>query len=160
MFKFITFLTLILSIYSYAGEKIEERGVESLTPELRILLTQEMGAIKKGMEDIISNFISGDFEKVEKTANNIKDSFILKKKLTPSQKKELGTKLPASFVEMDRGFHKDAGMLAEAAKNRNTEVASFYFAKMTNDCMNCHSKFAKSRFPFFKNISKSDIITR
>ncbi|SFP69969.1 cytochrome c [Hydrogenimonas thermophila] len=146
--KFIVFLIIVFSVNSYANE---QDGVKALSPEIRGLLSQEMKAIQKGMISIIPELASGNYEAVSKIAKQIKESFILKQKLTKEQKKELKHKLPTAFIEMDREFHKDAGMLMHVAKMKNGELANYYYFKMSNACIKCHSKFAKHRFPAFSS---------
>jgi len=132
-------------------EKLKEKGVEALSQELRGLLSQEMLALQKGVISLVPEIASGNWHEVETIANKIKASYILKQKLTKEQAKELHSKLPESFVEMDASFHNDAEMLAHAAEKRNSELANFYFYKMNNACTGCHSKYAAHRFPSFKN---------
>lgn len=140
-------ISLIVVLSVNAAEP--EKGIETLSPDLRVLLSQEMQALQKGMMSMIPELVSGNYDEVAKTATKIQNSFILEQKLTKEQKEELSHKLPAAFVEIDEGFHKDAGMLAEVAKGKNGELANFYFFKMTNACTSCHSRFAKHRFSAF-----------
>ncbi len=135
----------------FAKEHAEIKGVQSLSPEIQNLLSREMIALEGGMMDIIPNMVSGNYAEIEKIAIKIKESFILKKKLTQKQRHELHEKLPSSFIEMDASFHRDAGMLAHVSKNKNSDLVNFYFFKMTNACVSCHSKFATHKFPLFKN---------
>ena len=121
-------------------------GVE-LSPDLKALLNQEMALIQKGMMDLIPVIAAGEWEDAASIGNQIKASFILKQKLTASQKEELHRVLPELFVEMDQEFHNSAGMLAHAAEMKNADVVNFYFYKMTAACVSCHGKFAAARFP-------------
>jgi len=142
-------LAMLIVGFSLSLSASEQKGVESLTPELRTLLSKEMVEIEKGMKDIFSSMIYGKYENVAKTATNIKNSFILKKKLTKSQKKELHSKLPKEFLLTDKSLHQDAGALAEAADLEDIALMNFYYSKMTSTCVQCHSKFAKSKFTDF-----------
>ncbi len=148
-------------ISTHAGEHAKhhemhtEAGVEALSPELRGLLSQEMTALQKGVMSLVPALASGNWGEIEKISKKIKNSYILKQKLTKEQAKELHSKLPPAFIELDKSFHKDAGMLKHVAEKRNAELANFYFSKMINACVNCHSKFATHRFPALK-IEKSD----
>ncbi len=54
--------------------------VESLSPELRGLLKQEMLAIQDGMKNIVPAFVSGNLQAVAQIAGNINKSYILKQK--------------------------------------------------------------------------------
>jgi len=121
-------------------------GVE-LSADLMALLNQEMALIQKGMMDLIPVIAAGEWDDAASIGKQIKASFILKQKLTASQKEELHRVLPEIFVEMDQDFHKSAGMLAHAAEMKNADVVSFYFYKMNAACVSCHGKFAAARFP-------------
>ncbi len=142
-------IAMIIIALSTTLNATEKKGLESLTPELRTLLSKEMIAVESGMKKIFSSMIAGKYEEVSTTAAQIKKSFILKQNLTKSQKMELKNKLPKEFLETDQGFHIDAGDLSEAAELEDVALMNFYVSKMTNTCIKCHSSFAKSRFPDF-----------
>ena len=129
--------------------KPDSSPVESLSPELRGLLSKEMRAIQQGMVEIIPAYASGNWEKIASIAHQIKNSYILKQNLTIEQKHELHTSLPESFVKEDQRFHYLAGMLEHVASNTNAELVGFYFAKMNESCVSCHSQYATHRFPAF-----------
>lgn len=118
-----------------------------LSPDLKALLNQEMALIQKGMMNLIPVIAAGEWEDATLIGNQIKASFILKQKLTESQKEELHRVLPELFVEIDQDFHQSAGMLAHAAEMKNADVVNFYFYKMNAACVSCHAKFAAARFP-------------
>ena len=127
-----------------------KKGVEALSPEVRGLLAQEMQHIEKGMQSIFSNIIKGEYEDISKTATDIENSFIFKRKLTNAQRSELKEKIPKSFIDTDRGFHELAGKLANAAEFEEKEIVQKYFAEMTQTCVKCHTTYATHRFPVFK----------
>lgn len=130
-----------------------ESEVKSLSPELRLLLKQEMLAIQDGMKKIIPAFVSGDLEQVSDIAGRISKSYILKQEITDKQKHELHEKLSKDFLVKDQKFHNYAGMLEHVSKKGNTELVGFYYSKLMESCMGCHSEHAKHRFPIFKNKS-------
>ncbi len=132
----------------YAGQT---KGVETLSDGLRGLLSMEMLQIEKGMHKIFSHMVRGEFQQVNKIALNIRDSFILKKRLSKSQKAELRTKLPNSFLELDQSFHETAGDLANAAEFGDKDTVVEYYQKMVGKCVQCHSKFAAHRFENFED---------
>ncbi len=142
-------LILLFSLLSTSFLANSETGVKSLSPELQKLLRSEMRAIDQGMKDILSAQISGDLEEVSHIAHDIKNSFVIKQKLTTQQKHELHKKLPKSFLMLDKKFHNYAGMLSHVAVEQHAELVGFYFTKMTDLCVDCHSQFAKHRFPKF-----------
>lgn len=127
-------------------ESQKSQGVQ-LSPSLLALLNQEMGLIQKGIMDMVPAIAAGEWDKVSTLGQKIKESFILKQKLTEAQKEELHRVLPQQFIEMDMDFHKSAGMLAHAAEMKNADVVNFYFYKMNAACVSCHGKFAAERFP-------------
>lgn len=123
-----------------------EHAIE-ISPDLKKLLNQEMAAIQKGMMDLIPAMAAGEWADVATIGKNIKASFIMKQKLTKSQKEELHRVLPPAFIEMDQSFHHSAGMLAHAAEMKNADVVNLYFSKLNQACVSCHAKFATDRFP-------------
>ena len=145
MKKALLFLLLTTQLFA-----TDTKGIETLSAELRALLSEEMIALEKGMHSIFSSIISGDYEDISQKAEKIQNSFILKQKLTPSQRKELQTKLPKGFIELDKGFHEDAGELVNAAEFSDRELVNKYFFKMTKTCVKCHSTYASSRFSNFE----------
>ena len=133
--------------------------IESLTPALRKLLSKEMLAIQQGMISITPAYAAGHWDEIERIANNIKNSYILKQSLTRQQQHELHTSLPEDFIRQDQHFHYLSGMLAHAASMKKAELVGFYFSKMSESCVSCHSQYANHRFPAFiigKPVSEHD----
>ncbi len=139
--------SIALSFIAFVPVVQADSSVESLSPELRALLKKEMIALQTGMQSILPAYISGDLDEVAHIAKKAKNSFILKQKITEDQKQELKTKLPESFIKMDAKFHKYAGMLEHVAEKKNTELVGFYYSKLTESCVSCHTEYAKHRFP-------------
>ena len=149
------FSTILMSSFSH-GEvnpshdaKDHSFGVESLSPELRELLKKEMLALQNGMMSVIPAYASGNWSEIESIAHKMKSSFILKQSLTDEQVKELHTSLPESFIKQDQQFHYLSGMLEHAAKNKKTELVGFYFSKLSESCVSCHTQYATHKFPAF-----------
>ena len=149
--------------YSSELKKQEKHMVEEgfelhLSHDVKVILNQEMKEIEEGMMKIIPAISAGSWETIASIAKNIKDSFILKQKLTEQQIEELHHSLTAEFVEMDRNFHSTAGKLTDAAHQQDGELVNFYFYKLHSQCMTCHSKYASKRFSSFQKIQhdKSD----
>ena len=152
----IVFFSLaLLSSLSYADSmrkhetKKEISSIESLSPELRKLLKNEMLALQKGMMSIIPAYVAGNWSEIENIAHKMKNSYIFKQSLTDEQAKELHTSLPASFIKLDQQFHYLSGMLNHAAKNKKSELVGFYFSKLSESCVSCHSQYAVHKFPAF-----------
>ncbi len=131
--------------------------VETLSPELRELLQQEMLEIQKGMQNIIPALASGNYKEVTTVANKINKSFILKQKITKQQKHELKDKLPNAFILKDEEFHKIAGLLSTASRKHNEKLTILYYSKLLMACSQCHSQHAIKQFPLFvpKPVTKS-----
>jgi cytochrome c556 len=121
--------------------------IERMSPELQALLREEMALIESGMWTLSSAISAGDWEKTKETAEKVQLSFILRKKMTPELGTELRAALTPEFVEMDQRFHRTAGKLAEAARTRDAELATFYYKRLLDGCTSCHSAFAAKRFP-------------
>ncbi len=153
LFIYLVCLSLLLPTMVYAENKSQHAehkitsGVEALSSDLRDLLSREMRALESGMMSIIPAFHAGEWDKIAATAGKMKNSYVLKQKLSESQARELHTLLPPSFIEKDRQFHYLAGMLEHAAKNRKAELINFYFSEMNRSCPACHTLFATHKFP-------------
>ncbi len=137
-------LALLLAGSLYAKE------LKSLSTELRGLLSMEMLEIEKGMKQIFSHMVRGEYEEVNRIALNIRDSFILKKKLSKAQVAELKT-LPKAFLMLDQSFHEAAGDLANASEFGDKATVVEYYQKMAAKCVQCHSTFATHRFENFED---------
>ncbi len=138
----------------HAVHTIEKGSVLHLSHDLKAILNQEMRAIEAGMMKIIPAISAGNWETIATIATNIKDSFILKQKLTKQQIQELHHALSSEFVEMDQNFHTTAGKLSHAAHQQDGELVNFYFYKLHSQCMTCHSTYASQRFPSFQKTVK------
>ena len=157
MTKSLKFMALTLSLCAASSMGHADSGVEALSPELRALLGKEMIALQEGMKSIIPAYTSGNLEEVAHIAEKMKNSFILKQKITSEQKQELMSKMPKSFLHLDQKFHEYAGMLEHVAKEKHTELVGFYYYKLTESCVGCHGHFASHKFPKFRvNTAKKD----
>ncbi len=138
------------NIYNHETKKVIT-GIESLSPELRELLQKEMVELQSGMMSIIPAYVSGNWSDIEHIAHKMESSYILKQSLTDEQVKELHDSLPESFIKQDQHFHYLSGMLSHAAKNKKSELVGFYFSKLGESCVTCHSEFAVHKFPAFSH---------
>lgn len=130
--------------------------IESLSPKLRDVLSKEMLALQDGMKAIIPAYISADWHEIATIAMQMKNSYIMKQKLTDEQMHELHSKLSPLFIEQDQEFHYLAGMLAHAAEKKKPELVGFYFYKLGESCVGCHARFATHKFPAFKKEASAD----
>lgn len=143
-----TIIAICIASSLIAADTSDE--VTKLSTGLKSLLSQEMIAVEISMKNIFSSMIAGNYENIEEEARGIKNSFILKKKLTQEQKHELHTTVSSEFITQDKAFHETAGKLASAAEFEDKEDVTMYFNQMTNSCVKCHSTFATHRFTNFK----------
>ncbi len=144
----LTFTLVLLASYSMA-QTHQQSSVQQLSPELRLLLQKEMQALQVAMNRVFIAYISGKTSEVSDIAEQMKNSYILMQNLTQEQKQELHH-LPESFLEADQKFHEFAEMLEHVAYNKNKDMIGFYYYKLAESCMNCHSKHALHRFPDLK----------
>jgi len=128
-----------------------ERHAETikLGPELLALLQAEMREITVGVQKIPVAIAQGDWETLENTGKSIRSSYIMAKSLTPEQKATLKSGLPVRFKQLDSAFHSRAGKLAHAAKARDFELVSYHYSRLIEACAQCHSLYAKEKFPGF-----------
>ena len=136
-----------------AGEPHSDASKQDiqLSPALMDLLRAEMREISAGMQAISLSLVTADWLSIQETSGKIRDSYIMKKTLTPAQKEELKHALPERFKHLDGAFHQRANKLAEAAANRDPEAAIFQYSRMIENCVNCHSVYAQSRFTGFSS---------
>ncbi len=144
---------LILAVYiAFAGlawAQSAEPVSPKLTPKLQDLLRKEMLSVNEASQEILTAMVTGDNKRVSILAQQIHDSFILRQSMTPKDKVDLMAAVPEDFVKMDKGFHKIAAELAQAARVKNRPLQQEHFGQMINACVVCHSTYATNRFPKF-----------
>jgi cytochrome c553 len=140
-------LALGLSQPALGGQGGPDNVGPALPGKLRGLLVQEMNAILDASKTIQDALIRGDSETVAQQAQQIHDSFILKQKMTPADKKALKKAVPKAFIQRDQAFHKLSGRLADAARAGHQERQERLFTKMIRACAGCHERHAQGRFP-------------
>lgn len=119
---------------------------DKLPPNVRALLIQEMQAVLTASQTILEGIVKGQHELVAEKAEGIHNSFILKQKMTPEDRKALMAAVPSAFVQRDRAFHKLSADLAVAARAENQAQERELFGQMVEACTGCHSKYAGGRF--------------
>ena len=152
-------LSALLAAPSYAAEAQhktpnDKQSVQALPNELRWALRKEMKLLERGMTTIIPAYIAGNWGEIESVAKAMKQSDLLNQNLSKEQLAQLHATLPATFLEKDKNFHYLAGMLEHAAKNKKEELVNFYFYKMNEACLNCHSQYAQHEFPELAKAAK------
>lgn len=155
MFKIFLLTVIVVSSLltvpanSYAAEPdAKHQGVE-LTPDLLNLLRAEMREISGGVQGIALALATADWKSIEAVSSKIRGSYIMEKKLSAPQKKELGQALPEHFKQLDAEFHQRAEKLGMAAAAHDHELTVFHYFRLVESCVRCHSAFAMKRFPGF-----------
>lgn len=141
------FTTLVLAEDDDHVMPVEVNVMAQFSPEIQELLTKEMINIQNSMMKMMPAIAAGEWDRVERLAGGIAMSHIMKQKLTKEQMRSLHDGLPMAFKVLDNQFHDYAGMLAHVTRERHTELTTFYFYKLTETCLACHSQFAQKRFP-------------
>jgi hypothetical protein len=121
-----------------------------LSPKLRSALVAEMAGLKTGMAELTGALTTGDWPRAHQRALAIRDSYILKQKLSRAELAELDHALPPDFQELDARFHRHAEALADAAERHDGELAGFYLGRMIEGCIGCHARYATHTLPGFK----------
>lgn len=144
---------LLFSAVAVAGAP--ETVTEGLSLETRQVLVEEMQLLASAMGPLHTAVVTGEHQSLAEQARRIRDSFVLKQKLSAAQKKEIAT-LPQQFISADRSFHELAASLAEAGDRQKPALERFYFEEMTRSCQNCHQDFAGGRFEGFAGGSEKE----
>jgi len=134
----------------HAGATKVETPVLVLTPKLRDALVAEMAGLKGGIAELAMALSGGEWDKLARRAERIRDSYIMKQKLSTEEIAQLHRALPAEFLGLDERFHRHAESLAHAAQQHDGELAVFYLSRMTEGCVTCHARYATHVFKGFK----------
>ena len=152
---FALFLTLAIASTAIPAEAPEHTAETlSLPPELIALLQAEMREITIGVQKVPVAIAQADWEVLHQTGESIRSSYIMAKALTKEQIEILESSLPERFKQLDSEFHARAGSLAQAAQARDFELASYHYSRLIESCANCHSLYAKTRFPGFAPVEE------
>lgn len=149
VFSVITLSFSIIGALCHAQDKHTEISNLGLSAGLMDLLRTEMREILSGVQSIPSGIAMADWEEVADISNKISSSYILARKITPEQRKELQQKLPEYFKKMDESFHLEAGKLELAARNHDPQLVAFHYYRLIESCASCHAAYATSKFPGF-----------
>lgn len=139
------------SIATYAAEPHASQPGIKLSPGLQNLLRAEMREISTGVQGIAVSLATADWQSIQETSTKIRTSYIMEKKLTPAQAKELEQALPGQFKQLDAEFHQRAERLGVAAAAHDPELVAFHYSRLVESCALCHAAFATSRFPGFSS---------
>jgi cytochrome c556 len=152
-----TFLAIVIAIsslvavpvHSYATEPHGPQDGIVLSPDVLNLLRTEMREIAGGVQGIALSIATADWKSIEEISNKIRASYIMEKKLTSAQAKELENALPDQFKLLDAEFHQRADKLHAAAAARDPELTLFHYSRLVESCVRCHASFADKRFSGF-----------
>ncbi len=135
--------------HGHADDSTADSKPETLVlPEhLSTVLRAEMREIDAGMGRLLSHLALGDGPRAAEVAENIHNSFILKRNLSKQDLKQLLGLLPAKFIQMDRAFHAKAGKLAQDANSGDFTAAISLYGEMAQACVSCHAQYAAAQFP-------------
>lgn len=153
---FVMILALSVTAFAQKGakkemDKDEKKEEMKLSDKSFDALMQEMHTVVQNVGALATSIALGEWETVSKQAKKIEASFILNKKMSEKELKDLHAALPAGFLEIDHKFHADAGKLAAAADGKDHELVSFYFYKVMEGCIACHAGYASDAFPGFSH---------
>ncbi|OGI43462.1 MAG: hypothetical protein A2150_03385 [Candidatus Muproteobacteria bacterium RBG_16_64_11] len=138
-----------------AGATKDMAPVLALTPKLRGALVAEMAGLKGGIAELAVALAAGEWDKLARRAERIRDSYIMKQKLSAEEMSQLHRALPAEFLELDERFHRHAESLAHAAQQHDGELAAFYLFRMTEGCVNCHARYATHVLKGFRRATET-----
>jgi len=136
-----------VSMHTYAAEPHTQQDGIVLSPDLLNLLREEMREIAGGVQGVALSLATADWKSIEETSAKIRASYIMEKKLTLAQAKELENALPEQFKRLDAEFHQRADKLGAAAAAHDAELAVFHYSRLVESCVRCHASFAGKRFP-------------
>lgn len=129
--------------------KQEGTGEIQMSKQLKRILSAEMNGIQSGMTGLAIAIPAGHWEDIIEISTNMKETYIMKKKLSTGQISNFKRSLPQGYLDIDRKFHEAAAQLGDAAREHNASSLILYFAKMNESCVECHSKYAVKRFQGF-----------
>ncbi len=133
----------------------DKAPVLALTPKLRGALVAEMAGLKGDIAELVVALAAGEWDKLARSAERIRDSYIMKQKLSAEEMAQLHRALPAEFLELDERFHRHAESLAHAAQRHDGELAVFYLSRMTEGCVNCHARYSTHVFKGLRPVAET-----
>jgi cytochrome c556 len=120
----------------------------SMSPGLLELFRAEMRELLAGSQAIAAALPVADWTSISATSEQMQKSYVLERQLTDAQRDELES-LPAQFKALDEQFHRGTEKLAHAASQQDAQLVAFYFARLLEECTQCHATYAQTRFPGF-----------
>ncbi len=133
---------------------VEVNVIAQFSPEIQEMLTKEMVRLQNSMMQMMPAIAAGEWDMVATLADGMAMSHIMKQNLSQKQMESLHKGLPLAFKVLDNQFHDYAAMLSHVTRERHIELTTFYYYKLTETCIACHSQFAQKRFPGLTQPSK------
>ncbi len=143
----ITCLTFSHQVYGDQANNDSDRI--QLSKKQRRMLSAEMNAVQKGMTVLSIAIPAGRWNEIAEIAGKMNEGYIMKK-LSSAEVEEFNLVLPEGYKEINLEYHEMADNIMKAAKSRRGEQVNFFFYRLNESCMQCHAKYAKKRFPGFK----------
>lgn len=136
-------------VHISAEEPLPPHHEVELSPDLLNLLRAEMRELAGGVQGVALALVTADWKAIQEASSKIRASYLMERKLTPAQAKELAHALPEHFKQLDAEFHQRAEKLGAAAAAHDPELVVFHYARLVESCAHCHAAYARSRFPGF-----------
>jgi hypothetical protein len=147
--SFVLIYTITCLRYSYGNDT--DGGFETRLPKkLYRALTAEMNALQNGMSNLSIAIPAGRLKETAGIARKMKEGYIMNDVLTSEQIKQLNTLLPSGYAAMDREFKKVTEKLLWSANEKERKNVTLFFYQLTEQCVQCHAKYAQKRFPDFR----------
>jgi len=149
LISIIIFLTCSVNGDHPEKKETVERTSLTLSKKLKRILSAEMNSVQHGVTNLSIAIPAGDWNSIAETARNIKDGYILKKKLSDQEMKGFQNSLPEEYMTIDSEYKRLAEDMIYAAKKNDAKAVNLSFYKLNGTCIECHVKYAKKRFPGF-----------
>ncbi len=143
--------TMIFPFLTNADETTKVYEEIVISNKLKRVLASEMKVLQQHMNSLAASVPAGRFTEIAATSEEIGKRDILEKRLSDKERTELNNILPSEYKIFEHELFRAAEMLNKASENNNPQFVSFFYSKLNESCIMCHSIYAKERFPDFKN---------
>ncbi len=143
-------LLFSLSVTAQSNQTLDSTRINpdqlQLPEDVKKVLQDEMVTITRLMGDLLEFMMQGDVIHSVHIAIEIRDTNF-RHKADSKEFKKIMKLLPKGYVELNRKFHSAANELVKALDKKDFKTATSFYSEMTQGCFNCHSTYAKTRFP-------------
>ncbi len=143
-------ICLTFSHQVYGDQANNDSDKIQLSKKQHRLLSAEMNAVQKGMTVLSIAIPAGRWNEIDEIAGKMNEGYIMKK-LSSAELGEFNLALPEGYQVINREYHEMAYNIMKAAKSRSAEQVNLFFYRLNESCIQCHAKYAKKRFPGFKD---------